>query len=278
MPRSGFSNSSMMTFPPFAGMVRKLIYANVAIYFGLLLLQWIAPGTAGNLMMIGALTPTMVMHGAVWQMVTYSFLQGGLWAVVFNMLSLWFVGAYLEALYGTRWLTELYFVSVIGAALCTIAVSYTGIFHLTPGATTFGAMGGIFGLLAAFGTRMGDQQFLLFPLPISIRAKYLVIIYILIALASLMQGPSGFAYLAYLGGALFGYFYAQQSPRKGFVTAASERVYGVRNAYYRWKRRRAGKKFAVYMRQNSSKADAPRPDVIPDPDKDRDPNDRRWMH
>ena len=30
----------------------------------------------------------------------------------------------------------------------------------------------------------------------------------------------------------------------------SERYYGIRNAYYRWKRRRAAKKFEVYMRQH----------------------------
>ena len=28
----------------------------------------------------------------------------------------------------------------------------------------------------------------------------------------------------------------------------SEGYYGLRNAYYRWKRRRAGRKFEVYMR------------------------------
>jgi membrane associated rhomboid family serine protease len=278
MPRSGFSNSMMMTFPPFGGMVRKLIYANLAVYFGLLLLGWVAPGVAGDILRLGALTPAMVTRGALWQILTYSFLHVGIWSILFNMLSLWFVGAYMEAAYGTRWITELYFISVIGAALATIAVSYTGIFHLTPMATTFGPMGGIFGLLAAFAVRMGDQQFLLFPLPISIRAKYLVLIYILIAVASLMQGPSGFAYLAYLGGALFGYLYAKQAPRRGFAFAASERIYGTRNAYYRWKRKRAARKFEVYMRQHKRDTNPGAAGRYTDPNKDRDPNDRRWMH
>ncbi len=277
MPRSGLSNS-MMTFPPFGGMVRKLIYANLAVYFGMLLLGWIAPGIASSLMLLGALTPSMVLHGAIWQIVTYSFLHVGIWSILFNMLSLWFVGAYMEASYGTRWITELYFVSVIGAALTTIVVSYTHIFHLMPTETTLGAMGGIFGLLAAFGTRMGEQQFLLFPLPISIRAKYLVLIYILIAVASLMQEPSGFIYLAYLGGALFGYLYARQSPRHGFAAAASDRIYGVRNAYYRWKRKRAARKFEVYMRNHNRDKEAGSAGSVVDPDKNRDPNDRRWMH
>ena len=258
-----------MTFPPFAGVVRQLIYANLAVYFGLLLLGWVAPGTANTILSLCALTPAMVLHGAIWQIATYSFLHTGLWAILFDMLSLWFVGAYMEAIYSSQWLAELYAVSVLGAALATIGVSYTGILHLSPAATTFGPMGGIFGLLAAFAVRMGDQQFLLFPLPISIRAKYLVVIYILIAVASLLQGPGGFAYLAYLGGALAGYLYARQAPRRGFAFAASERAYGLRNAYYRWKRKRAARKFEVYMRQHTK---------TPGADKDRDPKDGGWIH
>jgi membrane associated rhomboid family serine protease len=268
----------MMSFPPFAGMVRKLILANLAVYFTLLLLGWTAPGMASGLVDLGALTPSKVVHGELWQIITYSFIHIGIWSILFNMLSLWFVGAYLESIYGTRWTTELYIISVVGAALTTLAVSYTGVFHLTPYATTWGAMGGVFGLLAAFGTLMGDQQFLLFPLPISIRAKYLVLIYLLIAVAGLMQGPGGFAYLAYLGGALFGFLYVKQAPRRGFAFAASERAFSVRNAYYRWKRKRAARKFQVYMRKHDR---AGKPDTqgrYVDPDKDRDPNDRRWMN
>ena len=267
-----------MTFPPFAGVVRQLIYANLAVYFGLLLLGWVAPGAANTILSLCALTPVMVLHGAIWQVATYSFLHTGLWTIVFDMLSLWFVGAYLEAIYGARWIVELYTVSVLGAALATIGISYTGILHLTPAATTFGPMGGIFGLLAAFAVRMGDQQFLLFPLPISIRAKYLVIIYILIAVASLLQGPGGFAYLAYLGGALAGFLYARQAPRRGFAFAFSERAYGLRNAYYRWKRKRAARKFEVYMRRQNRTQETPRGSNVPDPDQHRDPNDRRWMN
>ena len=37
--------------------------------------------------------------------------------------------------------------------------------------------------------------------------------------------------------------------RKSLLGAVEDRIYGVRNGYYRWKRRRAGKKFEVYMRK-----------------------------
>jgi hypothetical protein len=37
-------------------------------------------------------------------------------------------------------------------------------------------------------------------------------------------------------------------PRRGFSHLLSERWYGLRNRYYRWKRRHAARKFEVYMR------------------------------
>ncbi len=268
----------MLSFPPFTGMIRKIILITIAIFFILQILRWIAPTVGMTIFAAGALTPTMVMHGAVWQLVTYSFLSGGIFQIAFDMLSLWFIGSYLETTYGTRWVMELYFISVVGAALTTIAVSYTHVFNMTPQATTFGADGGIFGLLAAWAVRMGDQKFILFPLPIQIRAKYLVMIYILIALAGVISGPAGFIYIAYLGGALFGYIYVKQAPRRGYAFMATERAFSFRNGYYRWKRRRAARKFEVYMRKhdNSAKFDNQRRYV--DPDEKNDPNDRRWMN
>jgi hypothetical protein len=88
----------------------------------------------------------------------------------------------------------------------------------------------------------------MFPLPFMIRAKYLVAVYMLISLAMLFSAERGFAF-SQLGGALFGYLYIKFAPRRGFAFASSERLYGVRNQYYRWKRRRAAKKFEVYMRK-----------------------------
>lgn len=268
----------MLSFPPFAGMIRKIILITVAIFFILLLLRWVAPAVGLGIFAMGALTPSMVMHGAVWQLVTYSFLSGGIFQIAFDMLSLWFIGAYLETTYGTRWVTELYFVSVVGAALTTIAVSYTHIFHMTPHATTYGADGGIFGLLAAWAVLMGDQKFILFPLPISIRAKYFVLIYILIALAMVISGPSGFIYIAYLGGALFGYIYIKMAPRRGYAFAATERAFSFRNGYYRWKRRRAARKFEVYMRKHDRDVKFDGQGRYIDPDAKKNPNDRGWMN
>jgi hypothetical protein len=108
----------------------------------------------------------------------------------------------------------------------------------------------------AFAVLYGNQEFMLFPLPFMIRAKYLVGSLILIALAGAFQGlgpghrGESVAYFAHLGGALFGYLYVKFLPRRGLTYAFSEHYFGMRNSYYKWKRRRAARKFQVYMRRH----------------------------
>jgi len=53
-----------------------------------------------------------------------------------------------------------------------------------------------------------------------------------------------------LGGALSGLLYLRLAPRQGLSLGLSEQWYGLRNRYYRWKRRRAARKFEVYMRRH----------------------------
>src|ERR1035441_9842185 len=111
----------------------------------------------------------------------------------------------------------------------------------------YGCVGGVFGLLVAIGTLYGDMQFLLF-FTIGIKARYLVAIYALISIAMLFGEQRMYAF-AQLGGALAGLLYGRRAPRRGVSFAFSERWYAFRNGYYRWKRRRAARKFEVYMRR-----------------------------
>src|SRR5579863_4390792 len=83
---------------------------------------------------------------------------------------------------------------------------------------------------------------------IGIKARYLAIIYGLVAIAMLFGQERQYAF-AQLGGALAGFLFVRSASRRGFSFAFSERWYGMRNRYYRWKRRWAAKKFEVYMRR-----------------------------
>jgi membrane associated rhomboid family serine protease len=234
-------------FPPFTRAVKWLIAINGIIFLLLALLQVTTPQLYGEIMLLFALVPGAVIQGQVWQLVTYSFLHAGLFHLLFNMLALWMFGSQFESEWGRRRFLEFFFFCVVGAALVTVGVAYTGALGLGPNTITIGASGGIYGILLAFGMLYGEREIMLFPIPFMIKAKYFVAGLTFIAVYGALQGPGGVANLAHLGGLIFGLIYLKLLPRRGLIFGASENYFGIRNAYYRWKRRRAARKFQVYM-------------------------------
>ena len=90
---------------------------------------------------------------------------------------------------------------------------------------TVGSSGGVYGILMAFGMLYGDQELFMFPLPFTIKAKYVVIGLIFIALVGAFQDAGGIANVAHLGGALFGFIYLKVIPRRGLALATSDLPY-----------------------------------------------------
>jgi len=244
-----------LSLPPFTKAVKWLILINAGIYLLITLLQVVAPDFSSAVFLILALIPKMVMHGGIWQVVTYSFLHSGIFHLLFNMLALWMFGAQLESDWGRKQFLEFFFFCVVGAALITVAVAYTGVGGVSPSTITVGASGGIYGILMAFGLIYGDREIMLFPIPFSMRAKYFVAGIVFIALVSAIGAAApgrgeAIAYFAHLGGLLFGFLYVKFVPKRGLLFGTSERYFSARNSYYRWRRRRAARKFEVYMRKH----------------------------
>ena len=187
MPRIG---STPFAFPDFRGATRRLILINLAAYFVLLVVGFASPlQRLRHCSPLLAFDPFSFVHGALWQPFTYSFVHSGIIGTLFELLSLWFLAGFLEGFHNANWVTGLYAVSVLGTAAAALAL-YAMSSTLSPkllGAPIplYGCFGGIFGLLAAIGLLYGDTQFMLFPLPIGIKARYLVMIYALIAIAML---------------------------------------------------------------------------------------------
>jgi len=240
--------SSPFAFPEFRGATRRLVLINLAAYFAAVVGQLAFRETAGGL--IGALTfqPWDFLRGALWQPLTYSFIHFGILGTLFELLSLWFLAGFLESFHNAPWIYSLYAASVLGTALAATAIyliAGTLGFSLAP-IPLYGAFGGVFGLLAAIGVLYGDVEFLLF-FAIGMKARYMAIVFGLIAIAMLFGQERMYAF-AQLGGAAAGILYLRIAPRRGVHFALSEKWYGIRNRYYRWKRRRAARKFEVYMR------------------------------
>ena len=244
-----------LSLPPFTKAVKWLVLINAGVLLLLTLLHAMNEDVFAAFRAIFALIPMMVVRGWVWQLVSYSFLHEGILHLLFNMLGLWMFGAQFEQDWGSKKFLEFYFFCVVGAALTTIAVSFTGIGGVQPTTPTIGASGGVFGILMAFGMIYGDREVMLFPIPFSVKAKYFVAGIAFITLIEAISASSGrgsaVAYSAHLGGLLFGFLYVKFIPRRGLVWGTSERYFGLRNSYYRWKRRRTARKFEVYMRKHN---------------------------
>jgi len=268
-----------LSFPPFTRAVKQLLIANGAVFLAVALLGVFVEGGERWVQIHFGLVPALVVFRFwIWQLVSYAFLHAGLWHILFNMLALWMFGAQLEQDWGYKIFLQFYFFCAIGAALTTVAVSFTGLLGASPVIPTVGASGAIFGLLLAFGILYADTEIMLFPLPFLIKAKYfimgLIFIEIFLTLSASRQPGASVAYMAHLGGLLFGYIWLKFVPRRGFGHATSERVYGLRNSYYRWKRKRAARKFEVYMRKHDDRGDYKHEDYFDEYGNFRDPSER----
>jgi len=242
-------NSVQLSFPEFSGATRRLILVNLAAYFVLLLATTARLVEPQTILAHLGLYPPNFMVGQLWQPITYSFVHLSLISTLLQLLTLWFLAGFLEQMHGGRWTDGLYVASVLGSAFTAIVIFVVGLAIGTPPplVALTGCMGGIFGMIVAIGVMHGDLEFRLFFL-IGIKAKYLAIIYVLVAIAGTFGEQSAYAF-AQLGGGLAAYFYLRYAPRRGFGFQISESLYGLRNKYYRWKRRRAASKFQVYMKK-----------------------------
>jgi rhomboid protease GluP len=88
----------------------------------------------------GALVPELVARGEVWRLVSSMFLHSGFVHLALNMLSLYFLGAFVEIAFGRARFLALYLTSGLAGGL---AYLYFGAF----GGSVVGASGAIFGLL-----------------------------------------------------------------------------------------------------------------------------------
>lgn len=100
----------------------------------------------------GALYGVLVQQGQWWRIFSAAFLHGSDLHILFNMIALWQVGHFVEAVFGTPRMLAIYFISALGSGLL---VTYA-----TPDEPTIGASGAIFGLFGALvivGIRMGAR-------------------------------------------------------------------------------------------------------------------------
>jgi membrane associated rhomboid family serine protease len=187
-------------FPSLPPVTRTLIIVCVAVFL-------LEAGTGSAILLYFALWPVgsenLLGSGLgfqPWQTVTYSFLHGSLMHLLFNMLALFMFGGEVERLLGARRYMNLYFVSVIVAALTQLIFSAVAAGDPYP---TVGASGGIFGVLLAYAVYFPNRTVVLLIPPIPLPARWFVILYGAFELYLGVTGTQeGVAHFAHLGGML----------------------------------------------------------------------------
>lgn len=160
----------------------------------------------------------------VFQLVTYMFMHGGWEHIILNMFMLWMFGAVMERVWGPKRFIFYYIFCGIGAGIMQEIAQFFYIwlfgFNQSISLTTVGASGAIYSLLLAFGMMFPDEKMFIIPIPVPIKAKWMVLGSIAIELFSALATPGDqVAHIAHLGGMIFGFFlirYWQKHPYGGY--------------------------------------------------------------
>jgi len=227
--------------PPLTWAVRWLIIVTSAV-FVLTYLPAVMFGWNFPFALLG-LRPYDVTHRFfIWQPLTYLFLHGGFFHILFNLFALWMFGSDLERTWGPRQFLFYFFLTGIGAAAFDVILQPSAI------TTTIGNSGAVYGILLAYGLLFPDRPIYLWLL-IPVKAKWFVLFMGLIEFVSSFSNPgSHISHIAHLGGMLVGLIYL-----RGFRLP-----FRWKWRYQEWRRARLRRQFETYMRKHDHKDDSGR--------------------
>ncbi|MBC7614660.1 MAG: rhomboid family intramembrane serine protease [Pedobacter sp.] len=164
----------------------------------------------------------------IWQPITYMFMHADMFHIFFNMFALYSFGGILEAHWGGKKFINFYLITGLGALALQWAVQAFEVYQITGspvndistlealgnptiygiyGGPMVGASGAIFGLLVAFAMLYPNIEMYIMFIPVPVKAKYIIPVYIVIELFLGVGKFSGdsVAHFAHLGGALIGF-------------------------------------------------------------------------
>lgn len=211
----------MRNIPP---VTKNLLIINVLAYLAGLVLQNTMGVRLNDLL---GLHFFMASDFHLYQLVTYLFMHANFQHILFNMFGLWMLGGIVEQVWGPKKYLFYYIFCGMGAGVMQEIAQFTHFYITAQGVqglgdfilllannatqlnayTTVGASGSVFAILLAFGMLFPEERMFIFPLPVPIKAKWLVIGYTAIELFSSFSQPGdNVAHMAHIGGMLFGFF------------------------------------------------------------------------
>jgi membrane associated rhomboid family serine protease len=220
---------------PLTPAIKALVALNVAAF----LVAFVAPAVT---LTLGLRPADLVERMFFWQPLTYMFLHGGVFHILFNMLALWMFGTELERMWGSRYFVKFYLVAGLGAALTTMLLAFAPVPFADQlyYSLTIGASGAVYGVLLAYALYFPYRPiylYFVFPIP----AKYFVLIIGAISLLASTGGSGGgVAHTAHLGGLVTAYLYLKGGGGRTHVLAE------IKYRYLKWRINRMRRRFDVY--------------------------------
>lgn len=155
-------------------------------------------GSTNTMVLInsGARYTPLILQGQWWRLITAGFLHVGLEHLVINMVSLYFIGMYVEGIFGHFGMLVIYLISIVMGNIASML--FQPIRGVSAGAST-----GIFGLFGAFlmlGLAFHDN-----PIIQQIARQFLILVVFNIGADLLMPGID---LAGHLGGLLGGFLAA----------------------------------------------------------------------
>ena len=215
---------------PLTGIVKHLLIINVVVFVGVQLLpdgwgemlNFFSPAASDELAYaLEKAKPELLPyynenHGLFrpFQIISYMFTHADFTHILFNMLSLVFLGPMVELVLGAKRFLALYLISGLVGLAAHVVVGYLPYFmgeiDQIPFFSVLGASGAVFGVTIAFATLFPDRELMLLFPPIPIKAWLMAVILIGIGLYQGISGTGGnVAHFAHLGGALAGFILAR---------------------------------------------------------------------
>jgi membrane associated rhomboid family serine protease len=208
---------------PLTYSVKLLIIINAAVFIIQKILNIFIPGVIENV--FGLSYTGFFQELKLWQPVTYMFLHGGFFHIIFNLLTLFMFGGELEQKWGSKGFLQYYLFCGLGAGVFITLMNYLTFNTYGYTSNTIGASGAIYGLLLAYGMIWPNREVLLYFL-FPIKIKYLVIAFGLIeffgTISSAMGTGGAISHIGHVGGLITGFLYIILKNRK----AKSGRSFG----------------------------------------------------
>ena len=162
-----------------------------------------------------ALSSLGIRQGYVWQLLTFQFMHANLWHLLGNCWVIFAFGRELEHFLGKSRFLALYFSSGLLGGLLQVTLGFL-LPHSQFATSVVGASAGAFGLVAAFAFLHPEEPLtllLFYVLPVSLRAKYVLLFSILLAVFGMVFPVGNMANAAHLGGIAGGMLFIHYVPK-----------------------------------------------------------------